>query len=86
MLLQIDPHTLLRAEERGASLDEIEDVLKTGVVEDAKEGRQKKSKVYSYNQERNGKFYDKKKIDVIFVTQGVKLITVTVYVFYGKFE
>ncbi len=86
MVLQIDPHTLLRAKERGASLEEIEDVLKTGALEEAKENRHKKSKIYAYNEERNGKFYEKKKIDVIFVTSGMKIITVTVYVFYGKFE
>ena len=53
---------------------------------EAKENRQKKTKVFAYSKERNGKFYEQKKIDVIFVSEQTKLITVTVYVFYGKFE
>jgi hypothetical protein len=85
-VIQIDPHTLTRAEERGASFQEIEEVLKSGKEEAAKEKRKRKSKVFSFRNERNGKFYEQKKIDVIFVQEGNKIITITVYVFYGKFE
>ena len=62
MLLQIDPHTLLRAEERGASFEEIEEVLKTGTIGEAKESRQKKSKVFAFNKERNAGFTSKRKL------------------------
>jgi hypothetical protein len=85
-MIQIDPHTLARAEERGASLSEIKEVLKSGKEETAKEKRRRKSKVFLFQKERNGRFYEQKKIDVIFVEEGNKLVTITVYVFYGKFE
>ena len=38
MKVQIDPHTLERAEERGANENEIKDVIDTGFVIPAKYG------------------------------------------------
>ncbi len=38
MKVQIDPHTLERAEERGTNEDEIKDVIKTGFAISAKYG------------------------------------------------
>lgn len=55
--IQIDPHTLKRAQERGATESEIEDILRTGDRIPAKKNRLGRTKVYPFNRERNGKFY-----------------------------
>lgn len=86
MKIQIDPHTLERAEERGASEAEIRDVINTGTPVSAKRDRLGKAKVYEFRQMRNDKYYEHKQIQVIYTHSGDTIITVTVYVFYGKWE
>jgi len=46
MLIQIHPHTLERAEERGTTKSEIEDVIRTGTPIPGKRNRQAKEKVF----------------------------------------
>lgn len=84
--IQIDPHTLKRAEERGATESEIKEILLTGQKIPAKRNRKARAKVYSFGRERNGKFYEQKRIEVYYVEEAGRIITVTVYVFYGKWE
>jgi hypothetical protein len=76
--IQIDPHTLKRAEERGATESEIKEILRTGEDIPAKKNRKARSKVYSFNRERNGKFYEQKRVEVYYVEDAGKIITVTV--------
>jgi len=86
MEIQIDPHTLERAEERGANEAEIKDVIYTGFSIPAKYGRIGKAKVYEFKQNRHNKHYDQKRVEVFYLIEGDKIITVTIYVFYGKWE
>ena len=86
MKIIIEPHTLIRAEERGASENEILEVLTKGTDEVAKKSRFRKSSIFDFNSERLGKYYEQKKIDVIFVIEHDNIITVTVYVYYGKWK
>jgi len=86
MNIQIDPHTLERAAQRGASEDGIRDVIQTGFIIPAKYGRMAKAKVYSYEQTRHGKSYEQKRIEVVYAGASDTIVTVTVYVFYGKWE
>ena len=86
MEIQIDPHTLERADERGANKEEIEDVINNGFSVPAKRDRLGKAKVYDFKQERLGKYYEQKRVEVIYVVEKDVIITVTVYVFYGKWE
>lgn len=86
MTIQIDPHTLKRAKERGATEKEIRDVLNTGFPVEAKRQRLGKAKVYPFNRGRFGKFYEHKRVEVIYTKRANELVTVTVYVFYGKWE
>ena len=51
MEIQIDPHTLERAEERGTSKEEIKDVIRTGFSLPAKYGRLGKAKIYEFKRE-----------------------------------
>jgi hypothetical protein len=52
----------------------------------AKYGRLGKSKIFDFYQTRLGRYYEQKKIEVFFVIEGDVIVTVTVYVFYGKWE
>ena len=86
MKIRIDPHTLERAEERGTNEEEIKDVIQTGFQISAKSNRLGKAKLYPYNQVRRGKFYEQKRVEVIYTKLVKEVVTVTVYVFYGKWE
>jgi len=86
MEIQIDPHTLERAEERGTNEDEIKDVINTGFPIPAKYGRIGKAKIYEFKQNRLNKYYEEKRVEVFHTIERNKIITITVYVFYGKWE
>jgi len=86
MEIQIDPHTLERAEERGTNEDEIKDVINTGFPIPAKYGRTGKAKIYEFKQNRLNKYYEEKRVEVFYTIERNKIITVTVYVFYGRWE
>ena len=86
MRIQIDPHTLERAEERGTNEEEIRDVINTGFPIPAKHGRLGRAKLFDFRQNRHGKYYEQKRVEVFFTMEGDAAITVTVYVFYGKWE
>jgi hypothetical protein len=58
MRIQIEPHTLERAKERGTNEDEMQDTIKTGFDIPAKGNRKGKAKVYDFRQERPGKYYE----------------------------
>jgi len=68
MEIQIDPHTLERAEERGTNEDEIKDVINTGFPIPAKYGRIGKAKIYEFKQNRLNKYYKKKGVEVFHTT------------------
>ena len=86
MEIRIDPHTLARAEERGTEEAEIKDAINTGFSIQAKYGRLGKAKIYQFKQERLGKYYEHKRVEVIYALEQEVAVTVTVYVFYGKWE
>jgi hypothetical protein len=86
MEIQIDPHTLERAEERGSNEAEIKDVILTGSSIPAKYGKMAKAKVYEFNQNRHNRYYEQKRVEVFYLIEGDKIVTVTVYVFFGKWE
>ena len=85
MQIQIDPHTLQRAIERGTTENEIVNTLTTGISILAKTGRLGKSKIFLFSAFRNGKYYEEKKVDVYYTIEQQIIITIAVYVFYGKF-
>ena len=86
MEIQIGPHSLERAEERGTNEEEIIDVINTGFSIPGKYGHMGKAKIYDFNQKRHGKFYEQKRVEVFYTIERDIMITVTVYVFYGKWE
>ena len=86
MRIQIDPHTLERSEERGATEEEIKDVIETGLTISTKYGRKGKGKVYEFNEKRHGIHYEQKRVEVLYTIEEDLIVTVTAYVFYGKWE
>jgi len=86
MKIQIDSHTLERAKERGTSEEEIKNVIETGFTIPGKYRRNGKAKVYEFGQYSHGKYYEQKRVEVMYVIEKNTTITVTVYVFYGKWE
>ena len=86
MKIQIDPHTWERAAERGTNEREINDVIETGFAIPAKYGRIGKGKVFDFRQKRHGQYYEQKRVEVIYAVEEDRVVTVTVYVFYGKWE
>ena len=84
MKVRIDPHTLERAKERGANEEEIKDVLGGGFPIEAKCGRLGRAKVFTFNRMRSGRFYEQKRVEVIYTIKGDTIVTVTAYVFYGN--
>ena len=86
MEVNIDRHTLERAEVRGTTEVEIRDVITTGFVVPAHSGRLGKGKVYLFGQERQGIYYEQKRVEVIYIVERGAITTVTVKVFYGTWE
>jgi len=84
--IQVDAHTLERAEERGTNEKEIKNVINTGFTIPAKYGRDGKAKTYEFKKKRHNKYYEQKRVEVFYTTEEDIIITVTVYVFYGKWE
>lgn len=84
MRIRIEPHTLERAKERGASETEILDTLENGLNILARGHRKGKAKVFDFKQERLGTYYEQKRVEVIYIEESDVVITVTVYVFYGE--
>jgi len=60
--------------------------LNTGFEIFANKGRFAKAKINNYDKIWNGKHYPQKRIEVIYTINSNKIVTVTVYVFYGKWE
>ena len=86
MKIHIDPHTLERAEERGANENEIKDVIDTGLAIPAKYGRIAKAKIYEFKKKRHGRYYEQKRVEVVYTVEKSSVITITVYVFYGEWK
>ncbi len=84
--IRIDPHAAARAEERGATEEEIQAVIETGTPMPARRGRKAKAKVFPFGAARLGKAYEQKRVEVVYATEEDDIIVVTVYVFYGKWE
>ena len=86
MRVRIEPLTLERARERGASPEEIKDVVENGLSVPARGNRRARAKIFPFKQERVGRFYDQKRIEVIYVEEADTIVTITVHVFYGEWK
>lgn len=83
MKISFTEHAGERANERGASKDEIRMVLLKGEDVKVKKGRKGKELVFGYNGEWLGKQYPQKKVKVIYVEENDEMVIITVIVYYG---
>jgi Domain of unknown function (DUF4258) len=86
MEILIEPHTLERAVERGTNAFEVRDVIITGFSIPARYGRIRKGKIYNFQQYWRNRYYEQKRVEVIYTVEDDTIVTVTVYVFYGNWE
>ena len=61
-------------------------MINTGSKSNTIGNRVSSYKVFIYNDVRNGKHYPHKKVEVIYIEENDRVYTVTVYVYYGKWE
>jgi len=85
-VIKMTLHASRRALERGTTAEEIEEVLQTGVPFQAESGRQGKAKVFKFEKQRHGRYYNQKRVEVIYVEEDDTLVVVTVYVFFGNWR
>jgi hypothetical protein len=45
-----------------------------------------RAKIFDFRQNRHGTYYEQKRVEVFYAMERDVVITVTVYVFYGKWE
>ena len=45
-----------------------------------------KAKIFPFSQARRGTYYEQKRVEVFYISQRDIIVTVTVYVFYGRWE
>ena len=86
MRIKFTEHAVERAKQRGASIDEVEEVILRGRSVEAKKGRKAKEMVFDYGKEWLGRDYPQKKIQVIYIEEGDWIIIITVKVFYGHWR
>ena len=55
-------------------------------VNQGRYGRMGKGKIYAFGRERGGKTYPHKRVEVYYQRETERIVTVTVYVFYGHWE
>ncbi len=79
-------HARERLKERGATEEEVLDIIQSGKELIGQKGRFVKSKTYTFEKVRNKKFYPEKRVEVIYTIEHDKIIVITVYVFYGKWS
>ena len=86
MEIRIDFHTLERAAERGTDESEIRDVIETGFPVSARYGRIGRGKIYDFSRRWQNSYFEQKRVEVIYILEEDVIITVTVYVFYGRWD
>ena len=86
MRVSISKHALERAAERGATQEEIRDVLRSGKPVPAKYGKLGRRRLIRVDQIWRGVWYPQKTVEVYYVVEGGAFIVITVYVFFWTWE
>lgn len=86
MEIKLIQHARERANERGATEDEIRLVLLGGQKTELKKGRKSKEMVFDYNRDWLGKHYPEKKVKVVYTEEDDQVVVITVKVYYGKWR
>lgn len=79
-------HARRRMPERGVSEDEVREVLARGQPAEARGGRQALELVFPYNTYWQGRFYEQKRVRVVYAEEGPDQVVITVYAYYGRWS
>ena len=84
MKIQIEPHTLQRAEERGTNIEEIQIVLEQGMEIPARGNRKAKAKVFTFERGRRKHYYYRDRVRLLRRMERLicKLFTIQNLIFY----
>ena len=72
--------------ERGVSENEVREVAARGQTAEARGERQALELVLAYNDYWQGRFYEHKKVKIVYVDEGSDRVVITVYAYYGRWE
>jgi hypothetical protein len=85
MDIKIEPLTLKKATEQGATEEEIDATIRTGKDLNSESGLLGKTRTFPFKAIRDNIFFEQKKLDVYFSVENKLITTLDVEVFYGSF-
>ena len=85
MDIKIEPLTLKKATEQGATEEEIDATIRTGKDLNSESGLLGKTRTFPFKAIRDNIFFEQKKLDVYFSVENKLITTLDVDVFYGSF-
>jgi hypothetical protein len=85
MDIKIEPLTLKKATDQGATEEEIDATIRTGKDLNSESGLLGKTRTFPFKAIRENIFFEQKKLDVYFSVENKLIITLDVDVFYGSF-
>jgi hypothetical protein len=85
MDIKIEPLTLKKATDQGATEEEIDATIRTGKDLNSESGLLGKTRTFPFRATRDNIFFEQKKLDVYFSVENKLITTLDVDVFYGSF-
>lgn len=80
--IRISNHAQIQCNERGVSIDEVEESILNGSIEPAKKNRFQSKLNFQYNDYWFDTFYHIKQVSPVFVEEENEIVVITVYSFY----
>lgn len=85
-MIIIPDHARQKMEARGVSDEEVEQVVESGQLSEAREPRVGKDMVFTRGYIWKSRHYAHKRVRAIFVYDGEDIVIVTIYSYYGRWE
>lgn len=86
MDIKLEPQLLRKAQEDGATEEEIDATIRTGKDLNSASGLLGKTRTFPFKAKRNDSFFEQKKLDVYFSVENKLITALRVDVFYGTFS
>lgn len=80
--MEFSPHARDSMRKRGASAEEVKEVIDSSKWQETKKGRFEAKQDFPHNAEWNGKFYKTKQVNPVFVVEDGAIVVITVFAFY----
>ena len=77
-------HASVQIKSRGASEEEVIEVIQSALWQPAERGRLTASLSFPFNSEHYGRFYANKEVVPIFVEEPDRIVVITVYTFFSQ--